>query len=111
MDLVKIGCKPEEYVQYKEPEDYVKMELNTFPLHYPPPQPPGFGIPEKWLKIMAKYKFSWRIIELAKAMKRKSRKKFGWIPPPPPEEKRKRRIKADPEIQFYTDQMSRPAIR
>ncbi|CAG9863906.1 unnamed protein product [Phyllotreta striolata] len=111
MDLVKIGCQPDEYVQYKDPEDYVKMELHTFPLHYPPPPDVNYGIPEKWLKIMAKYKFSWRIIELAKAFARKSRKKYGWKPPPPPEPKRPRRKKEDPEIVFYSDQMSRAPIR
>nr|CAH7752538.1 unnamed protein product [Callosobruchus chinensis] len=90
------------------PRDFIQIGVDVFPTTLPP-KPPKRRIPLKLLMIMRKYKFSWRINQLSKPL-RKVRK---FVPKPETVLKaEKTKVpKISQESAYYADQMSRPPLR
>ncbi|KAJ8964496.1 hypothetical protein NQ314_004783 [Rhamnusium bicolor] len=90
--------------------EYVHVDVTVFPTPPPPPPPPPPpGISAKLLAIMRKYKFNWRLSELAHP-KILTPKFVYKIEKPLRYGPRKELVLTD-HTTFYSDQISRPLVR
>ncbi|CAG9815362.1 unnamed protein product [Phaedon cochleariae] len=87
----------------------VTVDINVFPTPPPPPPPALNPIPEKILKILEKYKYNWRLDQLAKPRRKAS--KFIPIVVEPLKIVKVKPLKLDSELVYYADQQSRPPLR
>nr|CAI5852821.1 unnamed protein product [Callosobruchus analis] len=90
------------------PRDFIQIGVDVFPTTLPP-KPPKRRIPLKLLMIMRKYKFSWRINQLSKPMRKV--KKFVPKPVTLIKAEKPKVLKISQESAYYADQMSRPPLR
>ncbi|CAH1974685.1 unnamed protein product [Acanthoscelides obtectus] len=90
------------------PRDFIQIGVDVFPTTAPP-KPQKMHIPLKLLMIMRKYKFPWRINQLAKPMRKV--RKFVPMPVTLLKAERPKGPKISAESAYYADQMSRPPLR
>lgn len=90
----------------KPPIECVNVGVDIFPVA-PPPMKVKPIIPDKLLLILKKYKYNWRLAQLAKPKWRRRK----YLPKGIEVMPTKKPPKLTRNIRFYADQISRPLVR